>query len=104
MRLGQNRHNKREARTIVEVCDLLLKGQTLSALVVLIGRLRALTAVVMPEGQTGGWSVAQHYEILQSSQTGLLTNRDRRNALLDQRDAQRALSLVDRRGRDQGAS
>ena len=64
LRAGNNRHNEREARTIVEVCDTLLKGDVLSALVLLIGRLRALTAVVIPDGQTGGWAVAQHYDVL----------------------------------------
>ena len=66
----------------------------LSALVILIGRLRALTAVVIPEGTTGGWAVAQHYEVLGSSQTGLLTQRDRTNALRHQRDAARAQALA----------
>jgi hypothetical protein len=80
----------------VEACDTLLKGNVLGALVILIGRLRALTAVVIPEGQAGGWSVAQHYEVISSSQTGLLTQRDRTNALRDQRDAARAQALAPR--------
>ena len=98
LQAGNNRHNEREARTIVEVSDLLLRGDVLGALVVLIGRLRALTSVIIPEGQTGGWAVAQHYEVLASSASGLLTQRDRANALRDQRDHQRAQALPPRRG------
>ena len=100
LRAGGNasKHSEREGCTLVESCDLLLKGETLTALVAMIGRLKALTSVVIPEGQTGGWNTAQHFEVVSSSQTGLLTQRDRTNALRDQRDALRAQGLAPRRG------
>ena len=84
----------------MEVCDTLLRGDTLGALVILIGRLRSLTSIIIPEGTAGGWSVAQHYEVLQTSSLGLLTQWDRANALRDQRDSLRAQALPPRvRGR-----
>jgi len=101
LRSGNNRHNEREARTIVEVCDTLLRGDTLGALVILIGRLRALTSIIIPEGAAGGWSVAQHFEVLQTSSSGLLTQRDRAKGLRDQRDSLRAQALPPR-GRGRG--
>ena len=102
LRAGNNRHNEREARTIVEVCDTLLRKDTSGALVILIGRLRALTSIIIPEGAAGGRSVAQHFEELQMSSSGLLTQRDRANALRDQRDFLRAQALHPR-GRGRGA-
>ena len=84
------KHNEREARTIVEVCDALLEGDTVLAFMLLLGRLRAITSVVIPEGSQGGWAVAQQYEILRTSNSGLLSARDRDNAQRDHRDALRA--------------
>ena len=99
-------HNEREARTIVEICDALLTGDTLGAFMILLGRLRAITSVVMPEGGAGSWALAQHFEVLQTNQTGLLTQRDRQNAQLDLRDTQRAMGSRGGGGqpRRQGAS
>ncbi len=93
---NNNKHNEREARTIVEVCDTLLKGDVINALMILIGRLRAVTSVVTSDGANTGWAVAQHFEVLQTTANGLLTQRDRANALRDQRDVLRSQGLAPR--------
>ena len=89
---GASKHTERETRTIVEAADALLRGDVLGALMMLLGRLRAITSVVMPDGTSGGWAVAQHYEVLQSTTSSLLTRRDRANAVRDQRDALRVVN------------
>ena len=86
----------------MEVCDTLLRADTLGALVILIGRLRALTSIIIPEGAAGGWSVAQHFAVLQTSSSGFLSQRDCANALRDQRDSLRA-QVLPPRGRGRGA-
>ena len=46
---GQQR-NEREARTLVEALDGLVKGEQLPVIMLLLGRLKAISAVVLAEG------------------------------------------------------
>ncbi len=71
---------------MVETLDLLRAGQTLPAIMVLLGRLKAISSVVLTEG---GWAQAQHHEVTRSNRTGILTGRDQRNAQRDHREVQR---------------
>jgi len=73
--------SEREARTIVEVLDLLVAGNTLPAILILLGRLKAITSVT--QADNGGWDLAKQHELVQSSGMGLLSQRDRQNAVLD---------------------
>ena len=82
---GQQR-NERESRTLVEAIDGLLRGDVLPVIVLLLGRLKAIASVVLQEGS---WALAQNHEVVRSNQTGLLTERDLRNAQRDLRDQQR---------------
>ena len=41
--------NEREARTLVEALDMLLKGEQLPVVMLLLGRLKAISAVVLQE-------------------------------------------------------
>ena len=51
-----NLRTEREARTLVEVADVLLLGQTVPALMLVTGRLKALADAHTPG--SGGWSSA----------------------------------------------
>ena len=83
----QNFHrNERECRTIVEVLDKLLAGDTMAGIMLLLGRLKALTAVVISENS---WSVAQNHEVLRSNRTGLISEQDQRAAQRDHYDQQK---------------
>lgn len=82
---GQQR-NERESRTLVEAIDGLLRGEVLPVIVLLLGRLKAITSVTL---QDGSWALAQNHEVVRSNQTGLLTERDMRHAQRDLRDQQR---------------
>ena len=82
-----NLRTEREARTLVEIGDALLSGMPLPALMLVLGRLKALVEAHTPG--SGGWSAAQHYELAETSGTGILSPRDRALAQRDQRDAQR---------------
>ena len=70
---------------IVELCDALMQGDILEVFAIQIGRLRAHTSVMIPEGSTGSGAVAQNFGVLQTGATGLLTLRDRANAVRDHR-------------------
>ncbi len=83
---GNSLRAEREARTLVEIADALLSGATLQSLMLVLGRLKALTEA---HGRDGSWATAQHYEVTETEGSGILSQRDRTNALRDQRDAQR---------------
>ena len=84
-RMQHGTRNEREARTIVGTLDHLMTGESLPAIMLLLGRLKALTSVTMGEGS---WKEAQHYEMVRTNATGILTARDQRNAQRDLREAQ----------------
>ncbi len=82
--------NEREARTLVEALDLLLKGEQLPVVMLLLGRLKAISAVVLQENS---WTQAQTtHEVTRTNATGILTSRDLRHAQRDHRDLQRLVS------------
>ena len=83
---GSSVRPEREARTLVEIADALLSGATMQSLMLVLGRLKALTEA---HGRDGSWATAQHYEVTETEGSGILSQRDRTNALRDQRDAQR---------------
>ncbi len=78
--------NEREARTLVEALDALVKGEQLSVIMLLLGRLKALSSVVLAEGSR---ALAQQHELTKTNVTGILTDRDQRHAQRDLRDQQR---------------
>ena len=78
--------NEREARTLVEALDGLVKGEQLPVIMLLLGRLKALSSVVLAEGT---WALAQQHELTRTNATGILTDRDQRHAQRDLRDQQR---------------
>ena len=78
--------NEREARTLVEALDMLLKGEQLPVVMLLLGRLKAISAVVLQENS---WTLAQNHEVTRTNATGILTSRDMRHAQRDLRDTQR---------------
>ena len=84
--------SEREGRTISEICDLLLVGDILGALMVCLGRLKAITQASMPDG--GGWQVARHHELVAPDRFGIVTMRDRANAARDQREELRTLGYT----------
>ena len=67
---GQQR-NEREARTLVEALDGLVKSEQLPVIMLLLGRLKALSAVVLAEGT---WALAQQHELTKTNATGILTS------------------------------
>ncbi len=82
---GSSVRSEREARTLVEIADALLSGATMQSLMLVLGRLKALTEA----RASSTWAAAQHYEVTETEGSGILSQRDRANALRDQRDAQR---------------
>ena len=80
----QSLRSEREARTLVEMGDALLRGQTLPCMMLLLGRLKAITEAHTPG--SSGWATARHFEVTETSGAGILTNRDRANAIRDQAD------------------
>ncbi len=78
--------NERGARTLVEALDLLLKGEQLPVVMLLLGRLKAISAVVLQENS---WTQAQTHEVTRTNATGILTSKDLRHAQRDHRDLQR---------------
>ena len=85
--LNHGPRNGQESRTLSDVADLLLTGSLLPALMIILGRLKALAEVAAPE--SSGWTVARHHELIRVDDMGILTRRDRENAVLDQRDSNR---------------
>ena len=79
--------NLQESKTLVNIADELLVGNLLTALMIVIGRLKAITEVATPE--SGGWSAAPHMELVRTEDLGMLTARDRELANMDQRDSLR---------------
>ena len=79
----QSLRSEREARTLVEMGDALLQGHTLPCLMLLLGRPKAITEAHTP-GST--WATARHYEVTATQGAGILTQRDRANAIRDQAD------------------
>ncbi len=80
--------NEREARTLCEILDWALKGETMKLVMVALGRLKAIETVIEPGGS--GWNVARHHELIPRAQsTGMLTSRDRENVARDVRDEAR---------------
>ena len=79
----QSLRSEREARTLVEMGGALLQGQILPYLMLLLGRLKAITEAHTP-GST--WATARHYEVTATQGAGILTQRDRANAMRDQAD------------------
>ena len=79
----QSLRSEREARTLVEMGDALLQGHTLPCLMLLLGRLKAITEAHTP-GST--WATARHHEVTATQGAGILTQRDRANAMRDQAD------------------
>ena len=78
--------NESESRTLVEALDGLVKGEQLPVFMPLLGRLKALSSVVLAEGT---WALAQQHELTRTNATGILTDRDQRHAQRDLRDQQR---------------
>ena len=78
---------EREALTLCSSLDLLLMGKTLRAIMVLLGRLKAIRQSAKPGG--GGWAVAQYHEVVPFRDAGLLTARDQLHVSRDFRDAER---------------
>ncbi len=65
---------------------MLLKGEQLPVVMLLLGRLKAISAVVLQENS---WTLAQTHEVTRTNATGILTSRDLRHAQRDLRDLQR---------------
>ncbi len=84
---GGSARDERGAMTICQTVDSLLTGELMRALMVQIGRLKALNETRSATG--GGWGVAQHYEVIPPRGSGLTTGRDRHNAMQDHREAPR---------------
>ena len=78
--------NEREARTLVEALDMLLRGEQLPVVMLLLGRLKAISAVVLQENS---WTQAETHEVTRTNATGILTSKDLRHAQRDHRDLQR---------------
>ena len=81
--------SERETRTLCEVLDLLLAGKTMQAIMVTLGRLKAVESSLDADG--GGWQVARQMELTARPDQGLVSSRDRALAQRDSRDEQRAL-------------
>ncbi len=88
--------SEREARTICETLDQILKGHPLPAVMILLARLKAIEEASDPD--SGGWQVAQHHELIPRRGQGLVNARDRENAARDQRDVLRTRGQVARAG------
>ena len=56
---------------------MLLKGEQLAVVILLLGRLKAISAVVLQENS---WTQAQTHEVTRTNATGIPTNRDMRHA------------------------
>ncbi len=85
---NQMQRNEREARTLCEILDWALKGETLKLIMVALGRLKAIETVIEPGAS--GWNVARHHELIPRAQsTGMLTSRYRENVSRDVRDEAR---------------
>ncbi len=65
---------------------MMLKGEQLPVVMLLLGRLKAISAVVLQENS---WTQAQTLEVTRINATGILTSRDLRHAQRDLRDLQR---------------
>ncbi len=81
-----HQRNEREARTLVEALDMLLKGEQLAVVILLLGRMKAISAVVLQENS---WTQAQPHEVTRTNATGILTSKDLRHSQRDLRDLQR---------------
>ena len=75
---------QREAKTLAEIADALLVGDSMRASIVAVQRLKALSQSIAPD--QGGWTVARHHELVDQDEMGLLTNTDRRRAVRDQKE------------------
>ena len=49
-----------------------------------LGRLKTITEAHTPG--SSGWATARHFEVTETSGSGILTQRDRANAIRDQQD------------------
>ncbi len=92
---GGSARDEREAMTICQTIDSLLIGETMRALMVQIGRLKALKE---SKSSSGGWTVAQHFEVIPTRSSGLTSGRDRHNAMRDHREASRLQLSLSGRG------
>ena len=88
--------NEREARTLCELLDALLEGRTMQAIMLALGRLKAVEASLSPE--SGGWSTARQLELAARPGQGLVSSRDRQLASRDTRDEARGLARPGRGG------
>ena len=79
--------NTQESKTLADLADEILSGESLPALMIVLGRLKAITDVA----ENGDWSSARHHELVRSNELGMLTRFDRHNAHRDQRDVLRLL-------------
>ena len=86
----QGPQKERECRTLCEMLDCLLRGDTLGSMMIGLGRLKAVEHALSPDH--GGWNVASHMELAPAAESGLVTSQDRAAAARDQRDFQRTLS------------
>ncbi len=100
---GQGTRDSREVETVSETMDALLDGEPMKALMVLLGRRKAILASRSSEG--GGWSVARYHEYLPMP-GAFLTARDRENATKDFKHDLRLRHSLPGRGQSQmrGAS
>ena len=71
-------------RPLATLADQLVQGETLRGLMTVLGRLKAITHVATDEEAT--WRSAELHELVSADSTGLLTRRDRANAVATQRE------------------
>ena len=91
---ADSHRNDREAHTLCLALDGVIRGEPLRAIMILLGRLKALKSLLVPG--TLGWQEAQLHELVASRGSGLLTATDRENATRDLLDQRR---MEDFRGR-----
>ena len=85
----------REVESLSEAMDAVIDGEPLRALMILLGRRKAVFAARTSEG---GWGVARYHEVLPDGAT-VLTARDRENASKDARMQQSLDAHLGTRGR-----
>ena len=86
----------RELLTLSKAMDQVLRGEPLDALMTMLGRHKALRAVLDTGG--GGWGMARHLELLPPEQS-LVSLRDRTAAAKDEKEALKAMQLIETSGR-----
>ncbi len=91
-----SQRDERESLTICQTLDALLGGEVLHAIMIQLGRLKAVKEARATS--SGGWQVARHYELIPARDAGLTTEADRANAARDFRQHQRLTNALAGRG------